>query len=527
MKTPWWRDAVVYQIYPRSFTDSGGDGIGDLPGITSRLDHVAKLGADAIWLSPFFRSPQRDAGYDVSDYRDVDPLFGTLEDADALVARAHELGLRVIVDLVPNHTSSDHAWFQSALTSPPGSPERARYLFRPPSDVPPNNWLSVFGGPAWSRAPGDPHGEWYLHLFDASQPDLNWRNPEVAALFDDVLRFWLARGIDGFRVDVAHGLVKATTEDGRMPDQVMSDGGPLTSEPSELVLRGITWAPMWDQPEVHEIYRRWHRILADYHGDRMMVAEAMALTAEGMARYVRPGEFQQTFNFAFLWAEWDAAQFIRVITQTMTALETTGSPPTWVLANHDQPRHVTRYGGGPVGLARARAATLLMLALPGSAYLYQGEELGLPNAEIPVELHQDPRAVGPGRDGCRVPIPWSGTARPFGFGPAGSTPWLPQPADWAPLTVQAQTGADGATLELYRSALRLRRDLSGDTVELLPGPPGVVTLRRGDVTVVLNAGLEPVSLPEGDVLLSSDPLPDVRAGVLPPNTTVWLSPKGQ
>ncbi|MFT4265416.1 MAG: glycoside hydrolase family 13 protein [Nocardioides sp.] len=512
---PWWRNAVVYQVYPRSFADSDGDGMGDLPGIASRLRHVADLGADAIWLSPFFRSPQHDAGYDVSDYTDVDPLFGTLADADALIARAHELGLRVIVDLVPNHTSSDHPWFRAALASPPGSPERARYLFRPvdPDDCMPNNWLSVFGGPAWAQHPDDPYAEWYLHLFDASQPDLDWHDPQVAAMFEDVLRFWLDRGVDGFRVDVAHGLVKA---DG-LPDQVMPDGGPQTTEPSELVARGITEAPMWDQPGVHEIYRRWRTILDSYPGERMMVAEAMPLTAEGMARYVRADEFQQTFNFAFQWASWDAGEFAEVIRTTMAALELIGSPPTWVLDNHDQPRHVTRYGGGAVGLARARAATLLMLALPGSAYLYQGEELGLPQAEVPEALRQDPRKEAP-RDGCRVPLPWSGETPPFGFGPEGSTPWLPQPADWAPLTVEAQSADPASTLALYRAALAARRSLSGDTVDLLDAPPGVVMVRRGDVVVALNAGEEDVPLPPGDILLTSAPL----SGTLAPNTSVWL-----
>ncbi|UDY23993.1 glycoside hydrolase family 13 protein [Nocardioides sp. Kera G14] len=522
MSTPWWRDAVVYQIYPRSFADSDGDGMGDLSGITSRLSHLVDLGVDALWLSPFFRSPQKDGGYDVADYCDVDPLFGTLADCDALMARAHELGLKVIVDLVPNHTSDEHAWFRAALASAPGSPERARYIFREPDaaapGVPPNNWLSVFGGSAWAKHPDDPHGEWYFHLFDASQPDLDWRNPEVADMFDDVLRFWLERGVDGFRVDVAHGLFKA---DG-MPDQVMSDGGELTSEPSDMVRRGLTEAPMWDQPEVHEVYRRWRKILESYTAEsgveRMMVAEAMPLTAAGMARYVRADEFQQAFNFAFQWADWGAPQFRRVISETMEALRTIGSPPTWVLDNHDQPRHVTRYGGGPLGLARARAATLLMLALPGSAYLYQGEELGLPEAEVAPEFRQDPRTDRVGRDGCRVPIPWSGSASPYGFGPEGSTPWLPQPEDWAPLTVEAESGVEGSTLELYRSALAARRSLSGDDVELLDAPYEVVAVRRGEVEIWLNAGAEPVPLPEGSVILSSEPLADV----LPPDACAWL-----
>lgn len=532
---PWWRDAVVYQIYPRSFADSTGSGVGDLLGIESRLDHVARLGADAIWLSPFFRSPQRDAGYDVSDYCDVDPLFGTVADADSLIARAHRLGLRVIVDLVPNHTSSNHAWFTEALHSSAGSQPRERYLFRPidpdAPDKPPNNWLSVFGGPAWTKvsaavaagitdlapeAAGTVEDEWFFHLFDRSQPDLNWSNPEVVALFDDVLRFWLDRGVDGFRVDVAHGLFKAEG----MPDQVMSDGGPQTGEPAELVARGITWAPMWDQPEVHEVYRRWRKILDEYPNDRMMVAEAMPLTFEGMARYVRPDEFQQTFNFALQWASWSAEEFGAVIAETMRSLAQIGSPPTWVLDNHDQPRHASRYGGGATGLARARAATALMLALPGSAYLYQGEELGLENVEVPEELRQDPRAEN-SRDGCRVPIPWSGHESPFGFGPVGSIPWLPQPAEWVSISLEAQIADPTSTLYFYRDALVARRTLSGSTVTVLESAPGIVAIERSGVRVLLNAGEEELPLPAGEILLSSQPL---EAGVLPPNATVWLRP---
>ena len=337
-------------------------------------------------------------------------------------------------------------------------------------------------------------------------------------MFDDVLRFWLDRGVDGFRVDVAHGLFKA---DG-LPDQVMTDGGPVSSEPVELIQRGITDAPMWDQPEVHTIYRRWRSLLDGYDGERMMVAEAMTLTLAGMARYVRADEFPQTFNFALQWAQWSAPQFREVVTNTMLELAEIGSPPTWVLNNHDQPRHVTRYGGGDRGLARGRAATLLMLALPGSAYIYQGEELGLAEVDVPVGLRQDPRTEGPNRDGGRVPIPWSGQAPPYGFGPAGSTPWLPQPEDWSALTVAAQTGLDTSTLEFYRRALSARRGLSGDDVEVLPSADGAVVVRRGDVVVMLNASDEDLALPEGDLLLASQPLDDVRPGVLPPDATAWL-----
>ena len=429
----WWRDAVFYQVYVRSFADSDGDGLGDLPGITSRLPYLRSLGIDAVWITPFYPSPQRDAGYDVSDYRDVDPRFGSLEDADDLLARAHALGLKVIVDVVPNHTSSDHAWFRLAMASEPGSAARARYVFRRGKGrggaQPPNNWESVFGGPAWTRV-ADPstgsgdRSEWYLHLFDTSQPDLDWRNPEVNAMFEDVLRFWLDRGADGFRVDVAHGLHKARN----LPDQRGLTPGqtdlPSDRESRAMVERTLRHEPMWDQPEVHDVYRDWHRVLASYDGDRMAVAEAWTQTPESMARYVRPDEMQQAFNFAWLLAPWSAAAFADVIRGTLDAVTPVGAAPTWVLSNHDVQRHPTRYGGGAVGLARARAATLVMLGLPGSAYLYQGEELGLEEVDVPPEDRQDPvwfRTGNPGRDGARVPIPWRGTRPPYGFSPAGTT----------------------------------------------------------------------------------------------------------
>ncbi|HEY1118123.1 MAG TPA: glycoside hydrolase family 13 protein, partial [Acidimicrobiales bacterium] len=449
----WWRDAVIYEIYVRSFADSDGDGVGDLPGITSRLPHLRDLGIDAVWLTPFYRSPQKDHGYDVSDYRDVDPLFGSLSDADDLLRTAHDLGLRVVVDLVPNHTSDQHEWFRAALEAPPGSPERDRYLFRDGVDgKPPNNWESVFGGPAWTQVPGGPEseGQFYLHLFDSSQPDLNWRNPEVPAMFEDVLRFWLDRGVDGFRVDVAHGLFKE--EDLR--DQVEHEPHVGTPGSRQMVERVLNDEPMWDQPEVHDVYRAWHRILAEAGPERMAVAEAWTQTPESMARFVRPDELDQAFNFAWLLAPWSASEFARVITETIAAVEPVGAAPTWVLSNHDVVRHTTRYGGGAVGLARARAATLAMLALPGSSYLYQGEELGLEQVDVAPEDRQDPsylRTGEVGRDGCRVPMPWSGTAPPYGFGgpggelEGGAQPWIPQPGDWAALTAEAQAADPDST----------------------------------------------------------------------------------
>lgn len=522
-KTFWWRNAVVYQVYVRSFADSDGDGIGDLPGITSRLPHLADLGVDALWITPFYTSPQHDHGYDVADYRDVDPLFGTLADADALVARAHELGLRVVVDLVPNHTSDQHEWFQAALAAGPGSPERARYLFRDspadkPAGTPPNNWSSVFGGPAWTQLDD---GQWYLHLFDSTQPDLDWRNPEVPAMFEDVLRFWLDRGVDGFRVDVAHGLFKEAS----LRDQVVEPGGTPASGAGEMVERNLTDEPMWDQPEVHGVYRSWNAILDEAGADRMAVAEAWTQTPESMAAFVRPDELDQAFNFAWLLTEWSAEAFAGVITDTLAAVAPVGASPTWVLSNHDVVRHVTRYGGGEVGLARGRAATLTMLALPGSSYLYQGEELGLEQVDVAPEHRQDPsylRTGEVGRDGCRVPIPWGGDAAPYAFGPGDTQPWIPQPDDWASLSVEAQAGDPSSTLAFYRDALRIRREFAwtaGDTVEVLDHSRDVLAFERGPLTVVLNCGASPVELPAGEVLLASGPL---EGGLLPPDTAAWL-----
>ncbi len=516
----WWRHAVTYQIYVRSFADANGDGVGDLPGITSRLEHVRDLGVDAIWLNPFYTSPQHDHGYDVADYRDIDPLFGTLADADAMVERAHDLGLKVIVDLVPNHTSNEHVWFQAALAAGPGSPERDRYIFRDSPDGPPNNWKSVFGGPAWTQVQD---GQWYLHLFDSSQPDLNWRNPEVGDMFVDVLRFWLDRGVDGFRVDVAHGLFKEESlRDQVFPEGVEPAGGASAGE--SMVERTEVDEPMWDQPEVHEVYRRWHEVLTKYDGDRMMVAEAWTQSAESMARYIRPDEFSQAFNFAWLLAPWSATEFAKVITGTFEAVGHVGGSPTWVLSNHDADRHPSRYGGGATGLARAKAATLTMLALPGSAYIYQGEELGLEQVEVEPEFRQDPswfRTGKPGRDGCRVPIPWSGSTPPYGFGPGTDQPWIPQPAQWSDLTVEAQSADPGSTLAFYRAALAARRGFSetaGEEIEMVEAGDDVLCFRRGPVTVLVNCGTEPVPVPEGTVLMSSGPV----AGSVPPDTAVWV-----
>ena len=541
--TEWWRNAVIYQIYPRSFADADGDGIGDLPGITSRLPYLARLGIDAIWLSPFYRSPQADAGYDVADYRLVDPLFGTLADFERMRHQAHALGMKVIVDLVPNHTSDEHAWFQAALESPPGSAERARYLFRdgkgPHGDLPPNNWQSVFGGNAWSRSPWD--SQWYLHLFDRKQPDLNWDHPEVRAEFEDVLRFWPNRGVDGFRVDVAHGLIKAPG----LPDWA---GHAAMVEGTEAAEGGDdNPGPMWDQEGVHEIYRSWRRLLDTYPGERMMVAEAWIASQARLVRYIRGDEMQQAFNFDYLLAHWDAAEIRAVIDSSLVASATVGAPTTWVMSNHDSVRHTSRYGlrkpgarpkgidaageqpDEALGLRRARAAALLTLALPGSAYIYQGEELGLPeHTTLDARYRQDPaffRTQGAeiGRDGCRVPLPWKADAPSFGFGP-GEESWLPQPENFARYAVDRQDGVSGSTLELYRELLRLRRDHALGTGRLQwqsPGSSNVLTFDNGTLRVMVNLGTRPVALPQGALLVSSEPLE--TQGELPGNTAAWLT----
>ncbi|WP_327307049.1 glycoside hydrolase family 13 protein [Streptomyces sp. NBC_01298] len=512
----WWREAVIYQVYPRSFADSNGDGMGDLEGIRSRLPYLKDLGVDAVWLSPFYASPQADAGYDVADYRAIDPMFGSLHDADAVIREAHALDLRIIVDLVPNHCSDQHEWFKQALREGPGTPLRERFHFRAGRGAdgtqPPNDWESIFGGPAWTRVAD---GEWYLHLFAPEQPDFNWEHPAVQDEFRSILRFWLDLGADGFRIDVAHGLVKAP-------------GLPDLGRGEQLKLLGNQVLPFFDQDGVHEIYRSWRRVLDEYAGDRIGVAEAWTPSADRTAMYLRPDELHQAFNFHYLNTGWDAAALRATIDESLDAMRPVGAPTTWVLSNHDVVRHVTRYGGGARGLARARAAALLMLALPGSAYVYQGEELGLPEVvDLPDAVRQDPAfARGAGqdglRDGCRVPIPWSGTEAPYGFGEGGS--WLPQPAEWAGLSVAAQTGDPASTLELYRAALRLRRTHpelgAGDGVEWLEAPAGVLAFRRGDFTCTVNTTDEAVRMPApGTVLLASGPLPDPSE--LPADTAVW------
>jgi alpha-glucosidase len=532
----WWRDAVVYQIYVRSFADGNGDGTGDIAGMRSRLGYLRDLGIDAVWINPWYRSPLHDGGYDVADYREINEQFGTTAEAEAFIADAADHGIRVLVDLVPNHTSSDHVWFAEALASSPGSDARGRYHFLdgrgPDGAEPPNDWRSVFGGPAWTRVPD---GQWYLHLFDTSQPDVNWDHPEVADEFDAVMRFWLDRGAAGFRIDVAHALTKAPG----YPDA----GLPVNDGKATLAL-----IPYLDRDDLHPIVRRWRRVLDEYD-DRMMVAEAW-VAAERRPLYLRSDEYHQAFDFDLLSAPWDAAQFSAIIDQSLSAAAAVGSNSTWVLSNHDVVRHATRYGlpadvdpgvwllDGPhdlldaeQGVRRARAAAMLTLALPGSVYVYQGDELGLPEAwELPPEVLQDPiwndsahRVKG--RDGCRVPIPWAPTGASLGFGDGGA--WLPQPPEFAPLAAGAQEGDPDSMLQLYREALAIRRErlrsgagVDGGIAWLDLGADVVAFERSDGMRCVVNMGSEPVTLPAGEVLLASGSIVDQQ---LVPDVAVWLT----
>jgi alpha-glucosidase len=549
----WWRQAAVYQIYPRSFADSNADGIGDIKGITAKVPYLKKLGIDAVWLSPFYPSALADGGYDVDDYRDVDPKLGTLKDFDEMSAALHDAGIRLIADIVPNHSSNRHAWFREALASPKGSPARDRYIFRDGKgahgEIPPSDWDSLFGGSAWERItePDGTPGQWYMHIFAREQPDLNWSNREVRDDFLKTLRFWSDRGVDGFRVDVAHALTKNLTE-------------PLQSK-LELGRQGTTVDgshPFWDRDEVHEIYAEWREVFNEYSPPRTAVAEAW-VHATRRPRYASPKGLGQAFNFDLLQADFDAGQFREIITRNLTEAAATGASSTWVLSNHDVVRHATRYGlpkgaegskerrergkgqdgkawllaGAPaheldqeLGLRRARAATLLMLSLPGSAYLYQGEELGLPEVvEIPDADRQDPaffrnKGVDIGRDGCRVPLPWKAEGPSFGFGDDGAH--LPQPEWFGRYAVEVQEDSEGSTLELYRRALRLRRELQAAeqlTWHETANSEVLHFSRPGGWQTVTNFGVEPAGLPPGEILASSGP---VEGNRLPGNVTVWL-----
>jgi len=529
---------VIYQVFLRSFADGDGDGTGDLAGLRSRLPHLAALGVDALWVNPWYPSPQVDVGYDVADYRDVDPVFGTLADAEALVVEAHALGLRVLLDIVPNHTSDAHPWFAAALAGDAAA--RARYLFRPGrgehGELPPNDWESCFRGPAWTRTtdPDGRPGEWYLHMFAPEQPDLDWRSPEVRAEFLDVLRFWFDRGVDGFRIDVAHGLVKAEG----LPD---ADGRDRRSEEH----------PGWDQDEVHEIYRDWRRLADGYDPPRVFVAEAWVARPERLPLYLRADELHTAFEFEPLHVTFRAGPWRSVVDEGLAKAAVTGAPSAWALTNHDVVRQVTRYGRAqperrasneeqrarfgvdPVDLAlgrrRARAAVTLTMALPGAAYVYFGEELGLHEVEdIPDDRRRDPihaRSGGtdPGRDGSRVPLPWSGTGLGAGFSPVAVEPWLPQPAGWAELAVEGQETDPGSTLWLYRTLLAARRAVmtAAGPLVWLDAPADVLAFARGPVQCWVSFAAAPVPLPPGRVLVASGAHPD---GLLPPDTAVWLLP---
>jgi alpha-glucosidase len=536
----WWRQAVVYQIYPRSFKDSNADGLGDIPGITSKVEYLKALGVDAVWLSPFYPSALADGGYDVDDYRDVDPRLGTLADFDDMVAAAHGAGIRVFVDIVPNHSSNRHVWFQEALAAAPGSPERDRYIFRDGKgehgELPPSDWPSHFGPSAWTRttdADGTP-GQWYLHLFASEQPDWNWDNPEIIEDFKTTLRFWADRGVDGFRIDVAHAMKKDMTEPLPSVHSFAMENIPLDGS-----------HPLFDRDDVHEIFRGWRKVFNEYNPPRVAVAEAW-VPSERRPQYARPDELGQAFNFDLLSAPWSAKKFHHTIEFNLHLSSQSKSSSTWVLSNHDVIRHASRYGlpkkvdadkwllsngadpelDAVQGLARARAATMLILALPGSTYLYQGEELGLREvADLPVASLQDPiwfRDGGgrKGRDGCRVPLPWTSTGSSFGFGDGPAH--LPQPEWFGELSVELQENQSGSTLRMYQDAISLRKKLQGlETLEWVHSHKKVVHFTRpGGWHCITNFGKKPIALPHGNVMLTSGPLVD---GKLPADTTAWVT----
>jgi len=531
----WWRDAVVYQVYVRSFADANGDGVGDLAGVRDRLPYLRDLGVDALWFNPWYPSPLADWGYDIADYRSIDPAFGTLEEAEQLIAEAKALGIRTIVDVVPNHVSDQHPWFRAALDSPSGSPERERFWFRPGTgpdgELPPNGWQSIFGGSAWTRTndAGVP-GEWYLHLFAPEQPDLNWTHPDVWAEHEDILRFWFDRGAAGVRIDSAALLVK---------DPNLAEEAPQ-HEAGEH--------PFTDRDAIHDIYRRWRSIADAYPEPRVLVGEVWLPEPDRLARYLRPDELHTAFNFDFLACPWEPGPMRVSIESALAAHAPVDAPTTWVLSNHDVTRPVTRYGrtdtsfsfdskraGTPTDLERgtraARAAALLAMALPGSMYIYQGEELGLPEVEdIPAERRQDPMwlrsgGVDPGRDGCRIPLPWGGDRPPYEFSPEGAErPWFDQPDDWGRLTVAAQSETTTSMLNLYRTGLRFRRAApwSDDgALRWLPSSDSVLAFARGErFACIVNFGPDPVALPVGThVLIASN---ELEGGELPQDTTVWL-----
>lgn len=577
----WWKQAVVYQIYPRSFKDANGDGLGDIPGITSKMQYLRELGIDAIWLSPFYPSDLADGGYDIIDYRNVDPRLGTMQDFDAMVSAAHQEGIKVIVDIVPNHTANKHAWFLEALAAGRGSTARERYIFKegsgPNGEFPPNDWQSLFGGPAWERVED---GQWYLHIFAKEQPDLNWNNPEVHEEFKKTLRFWSDHGTDGFRVDVAHGLAK------KLDGASMKDLSRWTVHDS---LSHDGTHPLWDRAQVHDIYREWRQVFNEYNPPRFAVGEAWVVP-EHQYLYASPDELGQVFNFEFAIANWFSQDFRTAIRDGLQAAKSSGSTATWVMSNHDVPRHPSRYGlpqapskathqlpkdwvlrdgttyeeNRELGTRRARAAILMETALPGSVYIYQGEELGLfevPN--IPWDRLEDPtpfrtrgRYTEKGRDGCRVPLPWNsqdapheaswdsrfGTGASFGFSPSDATagsqsadPHLPQPLWYKDFAVDVQQQDPASMLSLYKACLSRRAALltsahNTSVTWLNEGDEVIAYTRQAAdnsgytaIASVTNFGKNAVALPEGDLILSSIQLDDPT--LLPQDTSAWIGIK--
>lgn len=514
----WWRQAVVYQIYPRTFNDSDGNGFGDLKGVTEKVGYLSELGIDAVWLSPFYPSKLYDGGYDVDDYRNVDPRIGTLNDFDLMVKALHAENIKVIVDIVPNHSSIHHEWFVEALNSPKGSAARDRYIFMDgDGNNPPNNWPSHFGPTCWTQVPD---GQWYLHLFAPEQPDFNWKNAEVRADFENTLRFWSDRGVDGFRVDVAHSLTKEISK-------------PFPEYPGYLVehLPEDGSHQMFDRDELMDVYRSWRKVFNSYNPPKFAVAEANApLSRRG--RYATEDTLGQAFNFEIMNTPWTAKDYKKTITDVLDFSEKAKSSSTWVLSNHDVVRHVSKFGlplktdynkwllsNGTEpkcdlakGLLIARAATLLILGLPGSTYLYQGEELGLPEvADLKPEQLADPiwlRTSGKekGRDGCRVPIPWTEKdAYP----------------NFKGLSAEQQEDQSESILNFYRKALWLRKDVCKDeTIEFVEVSAEVISFKRsGNWQVITNFGATPIELPAGKVLISSAPIANNH---LPTNATAWL-----
>jgi alpha-glucosidase len=551
---PWWRHAAVYQLYVRSFADADGDGIGDLRGIRERMPYVASLGVDAIWLNPCFPSPQRDHGYDVSNYFDIEPAYGDLAEFDRLIETASAHSISILMDVVPNHCSSDHPWFQAALAAAPGSPERDRFTFLPGKgahgELPPNDWKAIFGGSAWTRttnADGTP-GEWYLAVFTPHQPDLNWDNADVVEHFDDMLRFWFDRGVEGFRADAVLFNAKAPGFPDLGRELEISEFNPL-----------FTW-----RPEGHRAWQHWRTVVDQYNQehpgrDVYLVAEAYTpLRPELLLQYSNDNEFHQAFAFDLMLAPWRPKEWRDVIDETVRVLGAAGQVPAWTLNNHDAQRSVTRYGrkdavtrgfqagaitndDAPVDVAlgetRARAAVLVVMALPGCVYLYAGEELGLPEVlDLPDSARQDPvffntGGVTRGRDGCRIPLPWTADgAGSNGFSPATSTsaPWLPLPDYWSRYSIDSQERDAASFLSLYRSAGGIRKlsaDLRSDAFDWVDGEHAdLILFRRGNITVAANLTASPVALrtTPGTVLLTSS-WDHHDSHVVPANTTVWFS----